>query len=236
VVRFAAIGEAFELIRQDLGTYVLAVFLTGLLGYLSQLALQLPLQLLAIGPRGNIDEILFNPAFWVLWLLLILVPNTIYFVLGAGFSSMCMRRLRGQPVSIANLFDGFKHFFSLGAAGILTVLLKGSGFLLFIVPGIFAVGVLAFVPMVMMDQRCGALEGIRISYTALRRDWFMMAVLACVCYILAMAGMCLCLVGVIFTAPIYYFTLAIHYHAYFPPQGGPQPEPMMAPIVPQYSV
>jgi hypothetical protein len=223
-IRFSAISQAWELIQQDFGVYAVASLILVVLSVVSYYAVQIPLEayLPMNGKSVWLPYDFSNPAFWGWGLVQFVASRIISFYLGAGYFSLCIKRLRGEKISVLDVFGGFKPVIGMLAAGILVLTLEAGGCLLLLVPGMFAVGVLAFVPQIMMDQRTGPVEAIRMSYFALKRDWAMMWVLAFVMTTIAFSGVLACGAGVVFTAPLYYFVLAIHYHAYFPAQGGPQ--------------
>lgn len=240
IVRFAAIGEAWELIRQDMSTYVLGLLVMGVVGYAIMAVIQMPMQFMLMNPAnmsgGPFGGLLpSSPGFWALYALSVCVSQIVGYVLGAGFFSLCLKRLRGQPIGVANIFDGFKFIGPLAVAGLCSFVIMTVATFLLLIPAIFVAGAFAFVPLIIVDQNAGPIEAMALSLTAAKKDLFMMGVLAFVCYVLACLGGIACCIGALFTAPIYYMTLALHYHAYFPPQGGPENLPEMQ-IAPQYSI
>lgn len=233
-IRFAAIGEAWNLIQQDFGIYAVASLIMVVLSVVSYYAVQIPLESkLPLSYNSTwLPYDFSNPKFWGWGLFQYVASRIVAFYLGAGYFSLCLKRLRGEKISVWHVFGGFRPFFGMLAAAIIVQTLEAAGCLLFLFPGMFAVGVLAFVPQIMMDQRTGPFEAIRMSFFALKRDWALMWLLAFVMSVIAFAGALACGAGVVFTAPLYFFVLAIHYHAYFPAQGGPQPIRFPA-VVPQ---
>ncbi len=221
-IQFAAIRQAWELIQQDFGVYAVASLILVVLSVVSYYAVQIPME--ALLPMNGksiwIPYDFSSPGFWGWGLAQFVSSRVISFYLGAGYFSLCIKRLRGEKLSVWQVFAGFKPFFAMFAAAILVLTLEAGGCLFLIVPGMLAVGLLAFVPQIMMDQHTGPVEAIRMSFFALKRDWAPMWLLAFVMTAIAFAGVLACGVGVVFTAPLYYFVLAIHYHAYFPAQGG----------------
>lgn len=234
-VSLGAIRDSWELMTQDLGTWVLA-----------SLILIVILFVVSVPLIGGINYVAFgsvfgspNPELSARFLLLQIVQSAI--VLGlitpfmGGIYWMCLKRIRAQEYGLRDLFYGLRHFPALAVAGFFTGLLTYLGFLLCIVPGLYMMGVLVFAPLVAMDQKCGGLEAVRLSYQALRPHGLMMFGLIFVLnLIVGFSGM-LCGVPVLFTVPVYCFTIALHYHAFFPPQESRGAVPAM-PVSPQYSV
>jgi hypothetical protein len=243
-IRFAVIGEAWEIIRKDWSPYILAMLLFAVVSYAASFIVQLPVQLLMMRPYqtqptpGQMPtlDMLFpsSPIFWLGQFIIVVVPQAIQFTLGAGMFSLCLKRLRGQAINATNVFDGFKYFPSLAVAGMLSIILRLFAMAAFIIPAFFVCGGLAFVAMLILDQKMSPFEAISASFNVLKNELFMMGLLCFCAAFLAEIGGCACLVGALFTGPLYFMTLAMHYHAYFPPQRGPE-YPNMAPM-PQYSV
>ncbi len=93
------------------------------------------------------------------------------------------------------------------------------GFALLIVPSFFVIGALAFVQLLVLDQNLSAWEAVVESYNTLRKHaWAMFALLVLTAVVVAL-GVCVCCVGVLFTAPIYAVTLGLAYNNFYPAPG-----------------
>jgi len=243
VVRFAALGEAWEFVKQDFANFAVGALVAMVLGGIAGYIFQAPSSFLMFSSINSGEGHLPPPfqmypstfSFWALYMAGFIVSQTLNYVLTSGLYSMSLKRLRGENYSVTNIFDGFKAVGPLAIAGLLVSLLTMVGSMLLVIPGIMVMGAFAFVPLICMDQKAGPIEAMSISLNAMKKDFFMMGILVFVASIAAALGFCACGIGVIFTLPILHMTVALHYHAYFPPQGGPQEIPTMVPA-PQYSV
>ena len=230
-VRFETIAEAWALMREDLGTWVVAALIVGVLS----LGISYPVNFLSnFLLVGNIQGPAFGDVkFWPILTFQSLFSQGISMCFTAGMLAFCLKRLRGEPLSYSNLFIGFPRFLTYLGAGVLYSIITFVGALFCIIPGLYLVGALAFTPLIILDQKAGAIEALQISYATLSRSGFAMFALPFVCSLLMLLGLFACCVGILFTAPIYFIVIAMHYHAFFPPQGGPEVVPTTAP---QYSV
>lgn len=234
-VSLGAIREGWELMTQDMGTWVAASLVLMIFGMVLSVPLSLGFNYLFYG------SVLGAPTFELnaRWLFSQVGGGAVESALVTPFLSgiywMCLKRIRGQQYSLRDLFYGLRFFPALAVVGFFSGVLMYLGFLLFVIPGLYMMGVLALAPLVAMDQRCGGLEAIRVSYQALRAHGFPMAgLMFLLCVMVGLSAM-MCCVPILFTLPVYYFALALHYHAFFPPQEMSPTVPIM-PTAPQYSV
>jgi hypothetical protein len=214
-VRFGAIGEAWNLVRQDLGTWAVAWLLFVIIYYAAIFVITI---VMAVAfPETQSSP--WSPEAALLQTLMSFVSMAVYYPMLGGIFWMCLKRLRGERYSLADVFEGFKYALPLVVVGFLTSLLTIVGLFLLIIPMFYVIGVTAFAPLIAIDQRVGGIEALRRSYHALRGEAWMMFALVFITGIIAGLGACACLVGILFTLPIYSFVIALHYHAFFPPAG-----------------
>jgi hypothetical protein len=94
-------------------------------------------------------------------------------VLMGGLYLACLRRLRGEPASVAGVFDGFKLcFVQLMLAGALTKLLEQIGFAVCLLPGIYLIVAWAFVLPLVADRRLEFWPAMELSRKIVTRVWF----------------------------------------------------------------
>lgn len=230
-VRFEAISEAFSLMREDWGTWIVAALIIFLLSIGISYPVSMFVNLLVTGKTAG--PVWGDPRLGPVSAIEGLISNGLNYCFLAGMYGMCLRRLRGEPYSFADIFVGLPRLLTFLGAGFLVGVITSLGLMLCIIPGLFLAGALAFTPLIILDQKTGAIEAIQLSYASLSKYGFGMFALLFVTGILVLAGLLGCCVGIIFVMPIYFFVVAIHYHAFFPPQGGPEVVPSGAP---QYSV
>jgi hypothetical protein len=96
-------------------------------------------------------------------------------VLMGGLYLACLRRMRGEPAAVGDVFAGFKLcFVQLMLAGALTTILTQIGFMFCIVPGIFLTVVWVFALPLVADKRLEFWSAMELSRKAVTRVWFKM--------------------------------------------------------------
>jgi hypothetical protein len=214
-VYFEAIGEAWKLVQQEMGTWVLASLI-----YLSAIiALQIVVRLVMFSGQlipTNLDHI--DLTGLIFGSLLSIMGSMVNVVLMTGMMRMGARQGQGLPISIGDVFGGFRRFGTVLATCFLAGLAYLIGFVLCIVPGIYMMGALVLAPIVAADQDVDAIEAITLTYRTVGSDAWLMFVLLFVAGIIQSLGVCLCGIGLLFTMPIYMITIGLHYNYYFPPQ------------------
>jgi uncharacterized membrane protein len=104
------------------------------------------------------------PAVFVAMLIELLTA-----VLRVGFAGCCLRFLRGETASYANLFDAFPFAGQVALLTILQDVLIGAGLSLFLVPGVLAALIYSLAPLFLCDDPdAGAFAAMRRSRRALR--------------------------------------------------------------------
>jgi hypothetical protein len=105
-------------------------------------------------------------------------------VLMGGLYLACLRRARGEFVSAASVFDGFRyHFVQLMLAGALTKLLSQLGLLVCILPGVYLlIGWLFVLPLV-ADKRMEFWSAMELSRKVVTRVWFQVLLLMLVAFL-----------------------------------------------------
>jgi hypothetical protein len=242
IIRFGALEDAWNLLKQDLGSYAGGILVLAGAG-LIQVAAVLIYIVLVFGFPFTPD-MARSSQFQIQTVLVSLPFQVLLYPLNAGYFWMCLKRLRGEKVEIKSMFEGYRAFGPLALQALLLAALGQISQRLFYAPFIVVYGCLAFAPLIAIDQKAGAFESVVLSITSLKgangSAWLgnilLMGILTLVTLLLVVIpGICSCGIGLFFLMPIYYLVIALHYHAFFPPQGGPQ---QVAPIVvaPQYSV
>jgi hypothetical protein len=116
----------------------------------------------------------------VIWLALAFIPFiggianlVLYGAMYGGFYLIFLRRLRGQPASVADLFSGFSpRFVQFMLAGILTQVLAGIGMLLCFVPGIYLTVAWKFSLALVADRNLEFWPAMELSRKVITRYWF----------------------------------------------------------------
>jgi hypothetical protein len=223
-----------------LGTFVFLVVNVSL-WFVSELAQRVVQMFMNSG--GNEEQTLKIVAV-VVGLFFSLLTSIVTTILSAGFLWMFIKNARGKT-EFADLFAGFSSgvwlqvlmagvawgaimvsvaLFSL-APGIFLSEKYGSpipaviGTLIFMIPMAYLSVGLGFVFPLILDRRIGWQEAMRTAISTVHRQWFAVAGLIFIYTLLAVSGVLVCCLGIIFTMPLGYAIWAEGYRRLF---GDPQ--------------
>jgi uncharacterized membrane protein len=116
-----------------------------------------------------------------------LVGGILHLILGGvvmgGLYFTVLRRMRGEPVSVGNIFDGFKLcFVQLMLAGAISKILTQIGSI-FILPGIYLIVAWVFALPLVADKRLEFWSAMELSRKLVTRLWPQMALLMFVAFL-----------------------------------------------------
>ena len=105
-------------------------------------------------------------------------------VVTGGLYLACLRRIRGEPAGVGNVFDGFKLcFVQLMLAGAISSLLTQLSFLLCVVPGIYLGVAWIFALPLVADKRLEFWSAMELSRKVVTRVWFEMLLLLMIVFL-----------------------------------------------------
>lgn len=153
-------------------------------------------------------------------------------ILAGGLYRMALRQLRGEPISVGNLFSALPQSLPLLLVGIFVpavlALLEGAGLWLlhFSLPPTAAVGVInatawlpalllpglvMFAPLLVVDAGASAPAALLGSVRLLGRQWLMGILFYVVTAIVSSLGVLLCGVGMLATYPLLFLSTTLGY-------------------------
>jgi hypothetical protein len=237
-VRFDAIGEAWQYVTQQMGIWVGSILLMYVLLYAGIFLVFLVLVPFMPNTRGGLNGAA-SPDVPVVGLLLMFVAYLGLFVflnvMLCGLHRMAIKQVKGEPISLSDLFSCFDVVGSVIGASLLTALAVTVGFMLCIIPGYIIAGLLMLANPIIADQKVGAMKAMEMSWSALRDDMVMAALFIFVLPLVVFLGALACGIGILFTMPIFFLAHAIVYRDFFlipasppvsyPPQGYNSPPP-----------
>ena len=146
------------------------------------------------------------------WLATIVLQGPLF----AGLFYVFVRRIRGENVSVADVFSGLSdNFLQLFLAGFISSLLTTLGFFLCILPGIFLAVCYLFVLPLAIDKKLDFWSSMEVSRRVVQADWFTFFGLAIVCVLAIIAGALACVVGLVVALPVFIAALAYAYEDVF---------------------
>jgi uncharacterized membrane protein len=251
-----ALGECFskgwEGFQKNMGTLMLGAFVFLVvnvsLWFISELAQSVVRMFMK---SGGSEEEMLKAAAIVVGLFFSILTSTVTTILSAGFLWMFVKNSRGK-CEFADLFAGFSSgvWLQILMAGVawgaimvsLALFTLAPGFfitekygsqipavigaLLFLIPMAYLSVGLGFVFPLILDRRIGWQEAMRTAISTVHRQWFPAAGLILVYTLLAISGVFVCCVGIIFTMPLGYAIWAEGYRRLFgdpPKTEDPQP-------------
>lgn len=140
-----------------------------------------------------------------------------------GLYALYLKKIRGQPARFGDAFIGFSvAFVPLMLAHVVSVLLTGVGLLLCLVPGIYLWVSWAFTLPLVIDRKLDFWDAMELSRKVVTKHWWAMFGLLIVCFLVVLAGLLACCVGVIVTTAIAQAAVLYAYEDIF----GPRPAPV----------
>jgi hypothetical protein len=160
---------------------------------------------------------LFASYWYFLPLVLILPP--IWALLETGLIRTAAKQLRGEPISVMDIFDtGGRYMQVLGytlMVGLFVTVVNLMCFFCIGIPGFILSGFLFFAHPLIVEGRLGILEAIEVSYRTTRAHWAYYAVWYFLLHMLMNSGTVVCYVGLVATLPLMPLAAVIAYRDVF---------------------
>lgn len=236
-VRWEWLGEGWNLFTQQWQSWVLMT-----LAYVVIAAIPVGLiyglmigVMLSAMPDPNSGAPPRIPAvLFLLYPLFYLVILLLSAWLMSGMYRAAFKQVRGGQVSVSDLFSGGPYFLRVLGALLLMALLSIIGLVLCFLPALAVPGLMFFAIPLIVEGNRGAVNAVRTSFEATKKDWLMFVLFAIVLSFLASAGVYACGIGLLATLPLLFLTHAVAYRDCFSVAGAHSYAPSMPPPPPQY--
>lgn len=133
----------------------------------------------------------------------------------AGLHKTAFKQLRGEPISVGDVFSGGDVFLPTLGAMIATAFFTMLGAMFCIFPAYIVSGLLFFTLPLIVERRLSIGEALSASFNAVKGNWFMFTLFVLVVGMLAGLGSVACYVGVLATLPLQFTITAIAYRDVF---------------------
>jgi uncharacterized membrane protein len=134
--------------------------------------------------------------------LIILMP-ILGVPLGGGLYYYFLRKVRGLPTTVGDLFLGFtKPFLSLAIAGLLMAILLAVGFCCLVLPFVYLAVSYKFTQLLVVDKGLGFWEAMETSRKIITRQWWHLLGLLLLGLPFLLLGIAALLVGVFVAVPL----------------------------------
>ncbi len=145
----------------------------------------------------------------------------------AGLWWICIKKMRGQPAEIGDMFAGFRkeYWGHLIVASLLSSIFIFAGFICLILPGFYLAAALVFAPPLIIDRKMQFWDAIVLSIKMVHKHWWAVFWASIVVGVVAMLGVFVFCVGVLVSAPVGMCAFAVVYNDIFGPRDASQATP-----------
>jgi uncharacterized membrane protein len=136
-----------------------------------------------------------------------------------GVYLLYLRKIRGEPVVLGDMFAGFgSSLGSLIAAHVVSMILVLLGLIFFVIPGIYLLVSWTFALPLIIDRKMEFWDAMELSRKMVSRHWWKIFGLAIVLMLLGLAGLVVFFVGVFVAGAIAQAALCYAYEEIFIPR------------------
>ena len=233
-VNFDYISKAWELVRERLGTWVVATLIGFGIAFIVAIGGAIYQVVMTSGVNANPNQRDIGALLGVVvvrFLSSIVSGLLTSFFLG-GFYRMAFKQLRGQPTEVSDIFSGKDVFLPIFGANLLMGFATGIGSLFCLLPGLLLAGLWMFTIPLIVDKGLGVFEAMGKSFEALRPHMWSALGYYFVLAIVASLGFLLCGLGWLVTIPLLYIGVARLYLDFFPDGDGYRGPTLAMPLPP----
>jgi len=207
-IRFDAISRAWTVYRDQMGMWIAIALIVALITVAVVVLIDIAIALALNMPLGA----------WSPWTASSFVSgilsSTVAYLITAGALNAAIKQIRGHGLRLDYLTEVSARGAKLLVVAVLMALVTTVATMLFVIPFFVAAGLLMFSIPLVVDKDMEAVEAIRRSFEMLKSQWLMATLFYLVIALIGLAGIIACGVGVIFTLPIYYLSIAFAYEDY----------------------
>ncbi len=215
-VNFGWINEAFELFKANAGVWIVAtlalIFVPGLIGFVIGLVFGAAnVAAGSISRPGGLGSSPLNNGLPLGLNAVIQVSTIIYqsFMYG-GIYRMAVKQVRGEPISMNDIFSGGAYFLPMLLFTVLYFLALFTGFLLLIVPGLLVVS-LMIPTYAQIADGVGLGDAISRSINGMKRDVWNGIAFLFVMGLIVLVSFIPCGLGTFVTYPMMWIVSALAY-------------------------
>ena len=240
-VRWEWISEAWNLFTRQWTPWVLMILVMIAIIFLVEMIIYFPLFGILFATMATIPqdgEFPTAPVFPV-WLLVLypvifLAIISVISWMAGGLYSAAFKQLRGEQISVGDLFSGGKYFGRMLGALLLISIASYIGLILFVIPGLIVYGLTFLTFPMIVEGGKGTIDAIKASIDVTKRDWIMFTLFSMALGIIAAAGAFLCGIGALATLPLLYLGHALVYRDLVGIHGAQRQDQFMPPPPPDY--
>jgi uncharacterized membrane protein len=145
----------------------------------------------------------------------ILISILLSSLMMGGVYRTAFKQMRGETISIGDLFSGKELAISVLLTQLLVGLCTMGGAILCFFPAYIVAGLLFFAVPLVVEKGMSPVDALRASFEKTKGNWLMFTLFAFVTTLMAGAGAIACYVGALATMPLYFLTIAVAYRDVF---------------------
>lgn len=219
-ITFDAFTDGWGTLTKDIGIYAVCMLIALILGYVVSLPVTLMMQgamqaqVSSLPPQQQGLAMLQSPLYWGQ----IMISNVIGCLVAPlyiGISRMALRRMRGEPIQIGQMFQFEGKYVQLVLFSFLLALVGGIGFALCIIPGLIVYALMLPAGLLILDRGMLATEAMSTSMKAMMPSLGAAIGIVLMCGLCLIGGALLCCIGALFLGPVYFCTQAAVYRELF---------------------
>lgn len=203
-IDFGVVGEAFKLFVEQAVNWIITLIVVGVINGILY-ALLLSLDASASQSGGN-------PAVLFIVNAVTIIINMLFVI---GLLGMAINQIRGESMSVMDLFDFVDVAWQTIVAGILLWLIISIATAFCFIPGLIAGGLLMFTFPLIADQKMNPLGALSSSINALSEQWILATVFYVLFIFFSTIGFAFLLIGAFVTVPVGILSLALLYHNFY---------------------
>ncbi|MRT93238.1 hypothetical protein [Ancylomarina sp. 16SWW S1-10-2] len=198
----ACFEEAFSLLKKHFWMLVLIVFVGGVID----------------SPMWFVKHIQQNSDSFSFTSSVLQLTRTIYYfavasVFSYGVAYVFTKVARKKDFVFEETFSGFKTYSRAILSNLLVVLIVVLGFVLFIIPGVFLICRLVFVPYLIMDKKHGVVESLKLSFQMTKGYFWTIFGMGILSFVMILLGLVLFGFGILLSLVLINAAFAVLYSA-----------------------
>lgn len=217
------IGEGWQMFVNQWSSWVLMILLMFLMMVIPIIPIYLFMFLLVAAADASGGDAGALPFFMfpVMGLAgLVILFGTSYLMSGAYRAAF--KQLRGEQISVGDLFTGGDVFLRVAGALLLIGILASIGGIFCVLPAFLVAGLLYFTVPLIIERNMGVIEAMQASFERTKGNWLMFTLFALVVQLLAGLGQLACGVGILASYPLLFTITAVAFRDTFGMAGARQ--------------
>lgn len=172
--------------------------------------------IIAAGSNPNPE---LPPSFFIVLLLIYGWAIIGGSIISAGTWYTAVKQLRGEKISVGDMFGGLSFVPRMLGATLLLGILSIIGVMLCILPGLAVIGLFIFTFPLMIERNLGVIEAMQTSFGLTKKNLLMFALFGFVTYLVGSMGAYACYIGLLATYPLMFCIFTIAYRDSFGVRG-----------------